>query len=200
MSNMPAGSGARGSALIIGAGPSGLYLAFQLGLLDIPCSIVDSLPAIGGQCYELYADKPIFDIPGFESIKAIDLAERLWIQAQIAKPSLQLNRTIIQIKADTSGGFLVTSRSTQALSADADDAETQYFQAVFIAAGVGAFATKRLRLEGTQSLEGRYLFYSVLPTIPTFKAKQVLISGGGKRALSIAVQLLQCPQCLHETA
>ncbi|NBO04717.1 MAG: NAD(P)/FAD-dependent oxidoreductase, partial [Betaproteobacteria bacterium] len=155
MSNMPAGSGARGSALIIGAGPSGLYLAFQLGLLDIPCSIVDSLPAIGGQCYELYADKPIFDIPGFESIKAIDLAERLWIQAQIAKPSLQLNRTIIQIKADTSGGFLVTSRSTQALSADADDAETQYFQAVFIAAGVGAFATKRLRLEGTQSLEGR---------------------------------------------
>ncbi len=196
MSNMPAGSGARGSALIIGAGPSGLYLAFQLGLLDIPCSIVDSLPAIGGQCYELYADKPIFDIPGFESIKAIDLAERLWIQAQIAKPSLQLNRTIIQIKADTSGGFLVTSRSTQALSADADDAETQYFQAVFIAAGVGAFATKRLRLEGTQSLEGRYLFYSVLPTIPTFKAKQVLISGGGKRALSIAVQLLQCPQAL----
>jgi thioredoxin reductase (NADPH) len=191
---IPAENGIGGEALIIGAGPSGLYLAFQLGLLDIPCRIVDSLPAIGGQCYELYADKPIFDIPGFESIKAIELAERLWKQAQVAKPELQLNRTITQIEAEKRGGFLVKSRSTQALSSQTDEAETKHVQAVFIAAGIGAFATKRLRLEGAQSLEGTCLFYSVLPSIPSFKSKQVLISGGGKRALGLVLHLLQCPE------
>ena len=96
---------AKAPALIIGTGPSGMYLAFQLGLLDIPCVMVDSLSAIGGQCYELYPDKPIFDIPGFVSIQAIELSNRLWEQAQIAKPELYLNRVVTKIDGNERDGF-----------------------------------------------------------------------------------------------
>ena len=98
---------AKAPALIIGTGPSGMYLAFQLGLLDIPCVMVDSLSAIGGQCYELYPDKPIFDIPGFISIQAIELSTRLWQQAQIAKPELYLNCVVTKIDGNENDGFKV---------------------------------------------------------------------------------------------
>ena len=182
---------AKAPALIIGAGPSGMYLAFQLGLLDIPCVMVDSLSAIGGQCYELYPDKPIFDIPGFVSIQAIELSTRLWQQAQIAKPELYLNCVVTKIDGNENDGFKVELKSTQSTQHQDKPLAVQRFCAVFIASGVGAFEAKRLRMEDAAALEGSALFYGELPPDSMIKTKRVLISGGGKRALRLAAYLLQ---------
>jgi len=182
---------AKAPALIIGTGPSGMYLAFQLGLLDIPCVMVDSLSAIGGQCYELYPDKPIFDIPGFVSIQAIELSNRLWEQAQIAKPELYLNRVVTKIDGNERDGFDVELKSTQSTQHQGKPFAVQRFCAVFIASGVGAFEAKRLRMEDAAALEGSALFYGELPPDLMIKTKRVLISGGGKRAVRLAAYLLQ---------
>ena len=175
--------------LIIGAGPSGLYLAFQLGLLDIACTMVDSLPSIGGQCYELYADKPIYDIPGFESIHAYELAKRLWVQAQIAKPRLYLNSVVTSIEGDATKGFEVAW-----LDQDPSKAEPeirQCFRAVFVASGVGAFAKKRLRLEDVESFEQKQIWYGQFPTsLSNWEQAHIVVSGGGRRAQQLILSLL----------
>ncbi|NCZ29057.1 MAG: NAD(P)/FAD-dependent oxidoreductase [Betaproteobacteria bacterium] len=191
-----ASAGRPGQVIIVGAGPSGLYLAFQLGLLDIACTIVDSLPEIGGQCYELYGDKPIFDIPGFESVRAFELVQRLWSQAQIANPRLCLNTLIGDVSGDEKVGFRLSFFPSAAASCDHASSllNQERFAAVFVASGVGAFAPKRLRLEAAQALENSQLWYGVLPSDEhSLKQKRILISGGGRRAMALVKRLLQYP-------
>ena len=133
--------------LVIGAGPVGLFQAFQLGLQDIRCHIVDSLPHPGGQCTELYGDKPIYDIPGLPRCTGKELIERLQTQVRPFAPVFH-------------GGHSVSSLAPQADGFAVATAKGLHFQAhsVVIAAGVGAFEPRRLAPEAFQALHGQQVF------------------------------------------
>jgi thioredoxin reductase (NADPH) len=131
-------------ALIIGAGPVGLYQAFQLGLLGYACQVVDVLPHIGGQCAELYPDKPIYDIPGLPRCTGRELIERLHTQIKPFEVPMHLHQQVSTLASLPAGGFRV--QTDQGLSLEA--------QGVFIAAGVGAFVPRSLSVEGLAGLSG----------------------------------------------
>jgi thioredoxin reductase (NADPH) len=163
-------------ALVIGAGPVGLFQAFQLGLLEIRSHIVDSLPYAGGQCIELYADKPIYDIPGTPRCTGRELVASLLRQLQPFNPPLHLDQEVSLIDRQSDGRFSVlTSLGKNFLA-----------KTIFIAAGVGAFQPKRLKLEGLEKFENRQLFYRV-PEPPGFAGKRLLIVGGDDAALRWAI-------------
>ena len=98
-------------ALVIGAGPVGLFQAFQLGLQGIHCHIVDTLPHIGGQCVELYADKPIYDIPGIPRCTGRELIDRLSTQASPFHPTFHLSQQITEVMREPDGRLRVTSNT-----------------------------------------------------------------------------------------
>ena len=123
-------------ALIIGAGPVGLFQAFQLGLQDIRCHVVDALPQVGGQCAELYADKPIYDIPGIPLCTGQELIDQLQKQIKPFSPQFHLQELVSELKATEDGQWHVqTDKGKQFKAAT-----------VFIAAGVGAFVQRGLSL------------------------------------------------------
>ena len=125
-------------AVIIGAGPSGLFQVFELGLLDIQAHVVDSLNQVGGQCAELYPDKPIYDIPALPVCGAQELVDRLMEQISPFKPEFHLGQTVTRLEPSESGRFLLeTSAGTRFDAA-----------AVILAAGLGAFQPRRLRALG----------------------------------------------------
>ena len=100
-------------ALIIGAGPCGLFQVFELGLLGIESIVIDSLPSIGGQCTELYPDKPIYDIPGYPSIQAGELIDKLMLQIKPFSPRFTLGETAETLEKNSDGLFIVkTSQGT----------------------------------------------------------------------------------------
>ena len=125
-------------ALIIGAGPIGLFQAFELGLLGVSAHIVDALPEAGGQCIALYADKPIYDIPGTKVCSGRELVARLLDQVAPFKPKLHLRQTVDSVAAQADGRYRVqTSRGQIFIT-----------RSIFIAAGVGAFQARKLHLAG----------------------------------------------------
>ena len=136
-------------ALIIGAGPVGLFQAFELGLLGIAAHIVDALPEAGGQCIALYADKPIYDIPGIKVCSGRELVARLLDQVAPFKPQLHLNQTVDSIAAQPDGRYQVQTSSGQAFLT----------RSIFIAAGVGAFQARKLHLPGLEAFEGTQVHY-----------------------------------------
>jgi len=159
-------------ALIIGAGPVGLFQAFQLGLQDIRCHVVDALPQVGGQCAELYADKPIYDIPGIPLCTGQELIDQLQKQIKPFAPQFHLQELVSELKATEDGQWHVqTDKGTQ-------------FQAatVFIAAGVGAFVKRGLSLPGFQELLGKDIFHKA-PNESSFKGKHLIILGDNDAAL-----------------
>jgi thioredoxin reductase (NADPH) len=165
-------------AVIIGAGPVGLFQAFQLGLQDIRCHIVDALTHVGGQCQELYADKPIYDIPGVPVYSGAELIANLQKQVQPFQPTLHLGQLVSECKPQADGRFALTTNSgTQFLS-----------KTVFIAAGVGAFQPRPLMVEGTSELEGTSIHYG-----PSFSqdisGKDILVIGQDADAISAALSL-----------
>ena len=167
-------------AVIIGAGPVGLFQAFQLGLQDIRCHIVDALPHVGGQCQELYADKPIYDIPGVPVYSGAELIANLQKQVQPFQPTLHLSQLVAECKPQADGRFaLTTNTGTQFLS-----------KTVFIAAGVGAFQPRPLLVEGATELEGKYIHYG-LPNARDLSAKDILVIGQDADAISSALSLAQ---------
>jgi thioredoxin reductase (NADPH) len=172
-----AGPGGAGSpidtdALIIGAGPVGLFQVFELGLIEIRAHVVDSLPRVGGQCMELYPDKPIYDIPALPVISGRGLTESLLRQIAPIKPTFHLGQTVTAVQRQEDGRFLVeTSRGTRFLT-----------RTVIIAAGVGAFEPRRLRVEGIEHFVDRQLFYRVRNPAD-FAGKRLVIVGGGDSAL-----------------
>ena len=165
-------------AVIIGAGPVGLFQAFQLGLQDIRCHIVDALPHVGGQCQELYADKPIYDIPGVPVYSGAELIANLQKQVQPFQPTLHLGQLVSECKPQADERFALTTNSgTQFLS-----------KTVFIAAGVGAFQPRPLMVEGASGLEGTSIHYG-----PSFSqdisGKDILVMGQDADAISAALSL-----------
>ena len=165
-------------ALIIGAGPVGLFQVFQLGLLEVKCHVVDSLNYPGGQCAELYPDKPIYDIPGVPMYTGQELTQNLLKQIAPLGAVFHFGQQVTQVEAQADGRFFVeTSQGTQFLS-----------KTVFIAAGVGAFQARKLLVDGLETFEGSQVFYG-RPSAADFTGKDVLIVGGEEPALNCALEL-----------
>ncbi|SPE31504.1 Ferredoxin--NADP reductase [Burkholderiales bacterium] len=176
----PAGNAVETDALIIGAGPVGLFQVFELGLLEIKAHVVDSLAYIGGQCIELYPDKPIYDIPAVPACTGRELTELLLKQIEPFGATFHLGQTVSQVERQGDGRFLVcTSRGERFLA-----------RTIFIAAGVGAFETRPLRVPYIERFEGRQLFYRV-KNPAEFAGKDLVIAGGGDSALDWALNFAQ---------
>ena len=165
-------------ALIIGAGPVGIFQAFQLGLLGIHAHIVDALPHAGGQCMELYPDKPIYDIPGIPMCTGRELTKHLLQQVSPFSPTFHLGQHISSFKRQADGSFMVETTAGVHFLA----------KTVFIAAGVGAFLPRTIALPGLNSLQHPQIAFNV--TDPTAYAnKRVVVFGDDDSALQWALQL-----------
>jgi thioredoxin reductase (NADPH) len=164
--------------VIIGAGPSGLFTVFELGLLDIRAHVVDSLRQAGGQCSELYPDKPIYDIPALPVCGAQELVDRLMEQIRPFQPAFHLGQTVTVLERSAEGRFrLETSAGTRFDAA-----------AVVLAAGLGAFQPRRLRATGAENWEGPNIHYRVRDP-EAFTGKRLIILGGGDSALDWTLAL-----------
>ncbi|WP_423455211.1 NAD(P)/FAD-dependent oxidoreductase [Ottowia sp. VDI28] len=166
---------------IIGAGPVGLFAVFELGLLGLSAQVIDALPRIGGQPVELYADKPIYDIPGVQVCTGQELADRLAQQITPFHAPLHLGHRVDALVRQEDGRFLLTTRQGMRLLA----------KAVFIAAGVGAFEPKRLKIEGLDALENHHLFYAApsMEQMAKWVGQHLVIIGGEDLALEQAIRI-----------
>ncbi|MDR2154993.1 MAG: NAD(P)/FAD-dependent oxidoreductase [Burkholderiaceae bacterium] len=163
-------------AAIIGAGPVGLFQVFALGLLEIQAHVIDALPHVGGQPAALYAGKPIYDIPAIPECSGRALIERLMRQAAPFAPRFHLGRQVQTLQRQPDGRWLL----------GADDGLALLARVVVIAAGVGAFQPKRLRVAGIDAFERRQLFYGV-DDPARFVSRRLVITGGGDSALDWAI-------------
>jgi thioredoxin reductase (NADPH) len=180
-------------ALIIGAGPVGLFQAFELGLLGIQSHIVDALPYAGGQCIELYPDKPIYDIPGTVVTTGRQLVVSLLEQLKPFKPTFHLSQQVKSLARQADGRWLVET-STNSASALAN--QSFLTKTIFIAAGVGAFQPKKLTVHGLDAFAGTQLFYHLdaqADFADNLVGKQVTIVGSEDAAVEAAIQLAQLP-------
>ena len=166
----------RTDALVIGAGPVGLFAVFQLGLLGVHAHVVDSLPHAGGQPAELYPDKPIYDIPGLPVITGADLAQAVLQQTRPFKPQFHLHDEVAEVTALPDGRW-----SVQTAGGLGFDCAT-----VFIAAGVGAFVPKTLALPGIEAHVGQQLHYHRPAQMPS-AGQRLLVMGDGDAALQAAI-------------
>ncbi len=166
-------------AVIIGAGPCGLFQVFELGLLGISAQVVDSLQHPGGQCAELYPDKPIYDIPALPVCGAQELVDRLMQQIRPFKPQLHLGHEVVEFEPRETGRFHL--RTAGGVSFDAGT--------VVIAAGVGSFQPRRVGLEGADAFEGSTIQYRV-KSAAELAGKHLVIFGGGDSALDWTLELL----------
>lgn len=164
--------------LIIGAGPVGLFAVFELGLFDMKCHLIDILDRPGGQCAELYPEKPIYDIPGYPSISAQGLVDRLMEQIAPFHPTFTFSRMVTSLERLDDGGFRVTT----------DEEEIFEAKVVVIAAGGGSFQPKRPPIAGVEHYEGKSVFYSVR-RMEDFRDHDLLIVGGGDSALDWTLNL-----------
>jgi thioredoxin reductase (NADPH) len=165
-------------AVIIGAGPAGLFQVFELGLLDIRAHVVDSLPQVGGQCAELYPDKPIYDIPAIPECGAQELIDRLMQQIKPFEPQFHLGQTVTLLEQNEGGRFRLETSAGQEF-----DTAT-----VILAAGLGAFQPRRLRARGAEAFEGSHIHYSVRNP-EKLAGKNLVILGGGDSALDWTLEL-----------
>lgn len=165
-------------ALVIGAGPVGLFQVFQLGLQGIHAQVVDVLEQAGGQCIELYPDKPLYDIPGLPFSTGRELTQRLLQQVTPFKPTFHFNQQVSQLKRQADGRWLVATPQQQFLT-----------RTVFIAAGVGAFVPKELKIDGLATFAGSQLFYR-LPRPEQRKGRHVVVVGGEENAVDNAIALV----------
>ncbi len=165
-------------AVIVGAGPVGLFQAFQLGLQDIRSHIIDALHHVGGQCVELYADKPIYDIPGIPVCTGRELVAQLQTQIQPFAPTFHLNQEVTEVERLDNG--LISVRTSA----------KQHFvcKVLVIAAGVGAFQARKLSVEGAAALEGTHLHYR-LGDASRFAGQDVVVLGGEESAVAAALKL-----------
>jgi thioredoxin reductase (NADPH) len=164
--------------LIIGAGPVGLFAVFQLGLLDIKTHLVDILDKVGGQCAELYPEKPIYDIPGIPFITGQGLTEALMAQIKPFNPTFHLGEMVTTIENIGDPLFRVTT----------DCGKVFEVKAIVIAAGGGSFQPKRPPIAGIEPYEGKSVHYAVRK-MDVFRDKRLLIVGGGDSALDWTLNL-----------
>lgn len=168
----------RSDVLIVGAGPVGLFAAFEAGVVGLSCQIVDALGTIGGQCMELYPDKPIYDIPAIVSCTARELVERLMAQCKPFDAPIHLGQRVESVEQREDGRWTV--RTDRGLVFDV--------AAILLAAGNGAFVPQKLALAEAVPLESRHVHYSV-PRLADFADKTVVVAGGGDSALDWALAL-----------
>ncbi len=167
-------------AVIVGAGPVGLFQVFELGLLDIQAHVIDALPYPGGQPVELYPDKPIYDIPAVPVCTGQELVDRLLKQITPFGATFHLGQEVTAVQRQDDGRFFVaTSAGTRFLT-----------RTVFIAAGVGAFQPRTLKVDGLERHEGSQLFYRVKHPMD-FAGKNLVIVGGGDSAIDWALHFAQ---------
>ena len=163
--------------LIIGAGPVGLFSVFELGLLDIKCDIVDILDKPGGQCAELYPDKPIYDIPGIPEITGEGLVSSLIKQIEPFNPVFHLSRIVTELKKVDDRWEVKT-----------DFGDTFSTKVIVIAAGGGSFQPKKPPIKDIEDYEDSSVFYSIRDK-DKFKDKDIVIAGGGDSALDWVLDL-----------
>ena len=164
-------------ALIIGAGPTGLFTAHQLKLIGLNCEIVDNLDKIGGQCIELYPDKPIYDIPAIPECTGEDLTNNLLQQIKPFNVKFHLNERVEELKKVKNRWYVKTSGNQEFDVAS-----------IVIAGGVGSFEPRKFPLKECKKFEGKSLFYSIKDK-SIFKDKIISIFGGGDSALDWAIEL-----------
>lgn len=163
--------------VIIGAGPVGIFGAFQAGMLKMTSCIIDALDVPGGQCSALYPEKPIFDIPSQPKILAQDLIDNLVAQASPFEPIYLLSRQVDSLTVAENKFILGTSKGDSIVA-----------KAIFIAAGAGSFGPNRPPLDNIEEYEGKSIFYHVSKK-DQFKGKNILIAGGGDSAVDWAISL-----------
>lgn len=158
--------------LIIGAGPVGLFTVFEAGLLKLRCHLIDVLPQPGGQCSEIYPKKPIYDIPGYPSVLAGELIDKLMEQAKPFKPGFTLGESAETIEEDGEGGYIVTT----------DQGTEHRAPCVAIAGGLGVFTPRKPPISELADFEDKGVDYMVRDP-EKYRGKRVVISGGGDSAL-----------------
>ncbi len=163
--------------LIIGAGPTGLFCAHQLGIIGLSCEIVDNLDKVGGQCIELYPDKPIYDIPAIPECTGEELTDNLIKQIKPFNVNFHLNERVEEIKKINTRWFVKTNKNKEFDVAS-----------IVIAGGVGSFEPRKFPLKECEKFEGKSLFYSIKDKT-IFKDKTISIFGGGDSALDWAIEL-----------
>ncbi|MCU0936192.1 MAG: NAD(P)/FAD-dependent oxidoreductase [Gammaproteobacteria bacterium] len=166
--------------VIVGAGPSGLFQIFELGLLGIRAHVIDSLPTLGGQCSMLYPEKPIYDIPALPVCSAQELIDRLLQQCQPFAPEFHLGQEVVELRQDGEDGFFLRTSKGTALAC----------RAVVIAAGLGAFQARPLRVPGAKRHEGVNLHYRVTDR-ERLRGRRLVILGGGDSALDWTLDLAE---------
>jgi thioredoxin reductase (NADPH) len=171
--------------VIIGAGPVGLFTVFEAGMLKMQCHVIDALDMTGGQCAALYPEKPIYDIPGYPSILALELVEKLAEQAAPFKPVYHLGQRVEKVQKTDTGFRVATSKGTPINC-----------KVIIIAAGCGAFGPNRPPLDGIEEYEGKSVFYMVAKR-EDFRGKKVVIAGGGDSAVDWAISLSELTEKLY---
>jgi thioredoxin reductase (NADPH) len=164
--------------VIVGAGPCGLFQIFELGLLGLKAHIIDALPKPGGQCTELYPDKPIYDIPAIPVCDAQDLVARLMKQIEPFGATFHLDQQVSEVRKHEDGTFTVSTSAGTTLTC----------KAVVVAGGVGSFQPMPLRVDGVDDLVDRQVFYRVKdPSL--YHGKDLIVLGGGDSAFDWALEL-----------
>jgi thioredoxin reductase (NADPH) len=167
----------RTDMVIVGAGPVGLFAVFEAGLLNMKCHLIDNLDRPGGQCAELYPDKPIYDIPAVPRCTGQELTDLLLEQIRPFEPQFHLSQQAERLER-IDGGWRLTTDLGLVLEAPV----------VVIAAGAGSFVPRRLPLAGAEERDGRSIFYAVR-RMADFRGKSILIAGGGDSALDWVLNL-----------
>ena len=169
-------------ALVVGAGPVGLFQVFQLGLLGLRVQVIDALPVPGGQCVELYADKPIYDIPALPVATGAELTERLLRQIRPFDAGLHLDQELVGLQPAAGGGF------------DLEGSRGSRFRArvVVIAAGVGAFQPRRVKLAALEAWEGSQVHFRI-EAGTAWAGQRVVVVGGDALAIDSAIELAELP-------
>jgi thioredoxin reductase (NADPH) len=173
-------------ALVIGAGPVGLFAVFELGLLDMKTHLVDILDKVGGQCAELYPEKPIYDIPGIPYITGAGLTDALMAQIKPFHPTFHLNEMVETVEKIGEPLFRITTNGGKVFEA----------RIIVIAAGGGSFQPKRPPIPGIEAYEAKSVYYAVRQ-MEAFRGKRLLIAGGGDSALDWTLNL--APLASHLT-
>ncbi len=185
----PSGAPIETDAVVIGAGPVGLFAVFELGLVDIKCDVIDILGKVGGQCAELYPEKPIYDIPGLPVVTGQELTDRLMEQIKPFGARFHLGERVDELKRGADGRFLVRTDAGRSFLA----------KVIVIAAGGGSFTPKRPPLEGIEAFEGTSVHYAVR-RMDDFRGNDVLIVGGGDSALDWTINLAPARKEPHASA
>ena len=168
----------RTDVTIVGAGPCGLFAAFELGLLDLKCHLVDILDRPGGQCAELYPEKPIYDIPAIPVCTGQELTDKLMEQIAPFEPTFHLNQMAEKLEKTSDGWWRLTTDMGSVLES----------KVLVIAAGGGSFVPKKPPIKGIEAYEGSSVFYAVRK-MEQFRDKHLIIAGGGDSALDWALNL-----------